>query len=465
MKGNILISERQIEALLCECEAELARDLSGLRARLLHNRHYNGTIWELIVLYTAIKRTDLQIDYEPDDAMPDIRFYNASGTRFWFEVSEVSSASNEQKNRINELRRWICEQLTKTGYQLKGAAIDIRPKSSEFELSIPPIQSWKSEKKSYAWKSFISDISRNGSGTWDFANGNAHINLKTNQLGFFTGGHPVPNLPKSAKQHPVYKLLKRKGEQIKKWESSITDKPIVVVICSTDISSEFDIKGNGVGLEQAIYSALLDPSLLSSVHRYNILHDGSFYGSGIKSKRVMGARLISAVLFVRLENQLEGLSYKSNMIAAPILFDNPHAETPLSELDKKVVRGLNFNLVEYGPGREAWQRSHKGSAKDRNRKIGGKYTMGSNGNGSVYIELPTIILLRILAGDITAEDALSEFGDNSKLIDLFKRALDYNQEIEKVSIIDSDPIKREEPCIRIEFGIPKPAVIARVKDN
>jgi hypothetical protein len=70
-----MISEKQIEALLEECESNLDRRLDGLRLRLISNRNFISTIWELIALHSTLS-LNISVKHEPGKAMPDIQLFD-----------------------------------------------------------------------------------------------------------------------------------------------------------------------------------------------------------------------------------------------------------------------------------------------------------------------------------------------------------------------------------------------------
>ena len=459
-----MISERQIRNLLKECEVYLGCKLENIRSRLLSNHDYSATIWELVILYSSMD-LGARVEHEPGRAMPDLKLSDQDEVLFWLEVLEVGSATKKQSKRIGDLHDWIYNQLRESGCQLNGGIIDISPIEPKNELSIPPFNEWKSLKKSASWKSFVSDVRSSGVGRWDFCSGNACISFSANQSECLTASYLVPNLPKYVKQHPVYKAIKRKGKQIKKWDSSITDRPIVLVICTTDNSPEFERRGNGIDLEEAIYTALLDPHKLNLIDRFNILRDGTVDDDLIKSKQVLGARLISGVIFVQLKSQSGVLEFNPNKVAESHLFINEHADVLINRSQHLLLSNMNFNRFEYGPGWESWEGTHRDPIIARNRKKGGSFTMGSGKDGVYYIELPAITIIRIMAGDISAEEALSTYGDNPKLIDWFDKVLNESHSIENISFVKSDLLSREEDRIRIEFSDPESPVIARSKKN
>lgn len=377
----------------------------------------------------------------------------------------VRSSTNAQSNLISEIRHWIFKQLNEVGCSLKGATIDILPLDANRELSLPPSNKWKQEMKTESWRALVKSIRSTGTGTWEYVDGNASITISPHRDGYLLGGNPIPNLPNRVEDHPVYRAIKRKGAQARKWDKEVRSKPIVLVIGTEDISPEFGIydSGSGVELDQAIWSALLDAHKIGFIDRYNILRDGSL--ERVQSKQVSGARYISGVMFVRLEHMIRPLDYTKNRIAKSRLFRNPHADILLTEAHTAILDDIDFNRIPYGPGTEAWEGTHRQSLRERNVRRGGSLVMRSGRDIGYSIELPAITIVRLLAGDISAENLSSDYGNDPSLIKLFKKALNENCEIIDVALIQSDPLIREEPRIRFQFGIPKPPVVARTKSN
>ena len=72
-----MFSEQQISVVVTACEKRLGCPLTDLRARLLRQRNWNGTIWELHSLYVPLHRFE-NVNHEPGAGMPDVFF-----ERFW----------------------------------------------------------------------------------------------------------------------------------------------------------------------------------------------------------------------------------------------------------------------------------------------------------------------------------------------------------------------------------------------
>ena len=458
-----MLSEEQIKELLLSCEQSIGKELIDLRKRLLAHKNYNATIWELIVLYIFLTGS-VEVDHEPSTAMPDICLAGGSVEKLFIEATVVSSRTKEQSERIDKFRSWLRQRVEKEFQPFTGAIIDLGSKSKDSDISIPPEHEWKSMLGDQSWKYFLSELTSTNSGIWVCPLGNVTVRFSINDTEYISGGHAVPNLPKIVDEHVVYRAIKNKGQQIKQWSSDVKSAPIVLVIGCDEVSSEFNSNGFGIGLKEAIYNALLDPHKMGLADRYNILRNGAIVG--IRSKQVNGARHISAVVFVNLIAERMVLSPRNRKIAKVTLFENAHADIPLNESQRDFIQKMNFNRIEYGPGWEAWQDTKNQDLSERARMWGGSMVISSRADGGFTIEIPTVLLTRILAGDLTAQDASDQFCDSPpQLIQLFKKALENNQQLLEASVVSVESLSREEARVRLNFSGPQPSVIARAKNR
>lgn len=462
-----MISEIQISALLDECEKALGVELVSIRGRLLRHAHYSATLWELIVLHACI-RAGLNVEHEPGPGKPDILCSENGSGAFWIEVTTVQSRTKITGELISKLRRWTSQQLKFAGGNVCGVRIDIQQAdSTKGELCVPSSNKWRGYTREKGWHEFVQGVLSGQESRWELPEGNATV-VYSLISGFdgLTGSNLVVGLPYRTEDHPVYKAIKAKGKQIKKtWGQSVADKPIVLIIAADSDSSEYDRKTytRTAGLEQAVYAALLEPRELSPMDRYNILRDGAL--EKIKSKRVSGSKLIAGVLFVKLKTSIDAFRLDNHKVPVPLYFHNFHALNKLSERQLEAIGSLDFGLIKFGPGWEAWQDNEKGSLLERQRRRGGKLVINSLAGGGVAIELPAVLVLRILAGDISVEDALSGYGNSISVLEIFKRALLENRSIVDASISEGNPLEHGEPRIRLEMPATGRVVVARKKSR
>ena len=211
--------------------------------------------------------------------------------------------------------------------------------------------------------------------------------------------YPAPRLIQRITDHPIYKSLKSKATQAKKW--NLRD-PLVVCIGSSLSVSLLGLRGpQDVPIEATIWAALHDTSKWPMIRRYNILRDSSQ-----KRYRVNGANRISAVLVVSIENEpAAAFVRKHDRRAVCNLYLNEEARYPLSQEQIVLVRNLNFNVIPYGPQWETWQpqgRRERERVDDRSEP-GKTLTWRPLSDGSFELTIPTQDICRLLAGRIDAE--------------------------------------------------------------
>jgi hypothetical protein len=73
------------------------------------------------------------------------------------------------------------------------------------------------------------------------------------------------------------------------------------------------------------------------------------------------------------------------------------------------------------------------------------------------IEIPAVLMHRILAGDVQVNDAWKHY--SSAVSAQLKEALNAGREVEHVEYVPTSPRSREEPRVRIRFGPPQSPVI------
>jgi len=84
-------------------------------------------------------------------------------------------------------------------------------------------------------------------------------------------------------------------------------------------------------------------------------------------------------------------------------------------------------------------------------------------DGSFELAVPTVVLARIISGDILASEAWAGYGGDT--LALIAGALRKGQEITGCKFIPSDPNSREENQVSLRFGPCKPPVISEKKMN
>jgi hypothetical protein len=377
---NVMLSERQIEYLLKECEARLNAPLAGLRERLLRDRNYAGSIFELVLLYVLLNRFE-RVEPETGPGMPDVIIRGRWRHRLSLEAAVVSSPSSAELAKSSEFNRWLYREIVKL-MPIKGASIVIDPKPGKTDdARVPPAHRWPVMQKDPSWHVFVGQVRDQGQARWECPEGNISVHFKARQDEYLTAQPLAPARPTDITRHPVYREIRRKARQAKRWPRHLRKRPIALVICTPGGGREF-WSGHDVddySIHRAVFSALLDHERMNDLDRINVLrqrlkfrpqHPTGVYVEPNRL-RVAGSELISAVLIVRMEQDHGRAAQPPKSTAKPELYFNRHSRHPLPEGLAAEIRKLDFNAIEYGPGWEAWHDTERESLKVRNLRRGG----------------------------------------------------------------------------------------------
>ena len=458
--------------MLAACEATIGRTLTDLRKSLLHQKDSEASIWELIVLYAACRRFGNKSDHEPEDAHPDVVIRGRlNRLRFSLEAKVVGRSDRDFRQQERELLGFIYRQIQKRDPHFEGANYSIDRINSDNQAVLPKENEFRSLRKDPAFREFMNALESSGSALLMLPNNNIQISYQKSS-GKYVSGRLLPiEHPKTPEEHPLYRTIKQKGEQIRKWNARILSKPIVLVLCAPDGESTFGgaFKDAFNGPEQAIYNALLDPTQLAPLDVLNVLKRGikpvdGQWQTDERPLKVSGAKHISAVLLVRLEHPVNSpLERKITKAAKAELFINYQADVPLNQSLIEEIASLPICDIEYGPGWESWQGMERAALSERTKRQGGSFTYHGRENGGFAVELPTSLVLRILAGSDNAEDLLGNSYGEPNPVSMFKAALENNQPLLDCIVSNDDSVDRSVSTIRFEFGPPQEPVVARTK--
>ena len=478
-----MISEPQAKFLLSECEQWLGKKLRRLREPL--KTDHNSTkahLWELIVLHAVAssivsrqdKRDEVtreilsQIQPEPDDATPDVFVHPDGCEPFWIESTYIMP--KQQDADPGRFILWVKDELFKRGIDFaKSLRLRLEPSDTTKDLEVPPSNRWDNLLTTNQWETFVSEISSgNLQSTWSLKEANVIVLIEGITQGDYTSSSfPLPGVPKGVEDNAVYKKIREKLEkQLQKWVGAgKTYQPLVLLIGASEelhrlnASDMFSLKQ----LEQAVYSALADIELTIM----NLTGNRSW--PSMRSQRLSGSELISAVVIVTIRNQDSGHGLVRRA-SKPLIIKNPHPAVELTAEQEQFLNQMDFNQVEYQSGRESWEQPHPQDdphALNRYRlyeQTRGKYVLEPGPNEDFTIEIPTRIVAQFLAGNITA---VKLWGDNRLNSDDYpnstpsfkqtigsylKSAANIRQQIVNVNFVQVDPKLRDESRIRFEFG-------------
>jgi hypothetical protein len=467
-----MLSERQIKHLLETFESRANRPLTKLRGRLLRNENPQSEIWELIVLYT-LQNLFRSVVPENADGMPDAIAKQNLWRACSFEAALVTSQTSADVNRSLEFTNWVYREVKSAGIVVNGAAISVNPVAgSEDASEIPNEHRWRAMRKSESWREFIRTLRDGGRACWVCPEGNIQLFFESRNGETITTRPLQPNRIRDITKHPVYREVRKKSGQIRGWKFVLRLRPVVLVICVPGHGSEFSkhVASQEYSVERAVWCALLDHNRLSDLERINRLGQRIWWnsqGAGVESKRlrVPKSHGISAVLVVRIGQESGAWKSATKMEARSELFVNPHCRHSLSARFLSEIRRLNFNAVEYGPGWESWQGTHKDDLKVRNSRRTGSFEVILD-KEVIEMRLPVMQIMKILAGEVTAKDAFSVYGEEQPHpLRFFQQVLSQELSIEAIEIVDTDPTTRADVQVAFRFRTGTKSVVARTRDE
>jgi hypothetical protein len=464
-----VLSERQIEYLLEQCERKTGKPLAKLRERLLRDRNPTSVIWELVIFDTLLSRFTA-VEHEPGERMPDFLARASWLSRFSVEAACITSPSARNLAHSSDFDRWLYRAVVKAGVQTNGANIVVRPRDSG-RAEIPEKHRWRAMTRHPSWATFIDELRGRAEGIWSCPEGGITVGFRVQQNGFINALPLAPAIPTDITKHPVYREIRNKARQIGNWRWRLKRRPVMLAILVAQSGPEFSEHAgfHDYSVRRAVFSALLDHNRMADLDRINILRQRlKFQPDGVYVEsnrlRVAGSERISSVLIVRIRNDSAVGSHVPRSKAKAELYNNPHARNPFSESLNNDIQRLDFNRVEYGPGWESWQENARGSLKVRNLRRGGMLEFRS-GKGGIEMRIPTLKIMAILAGEKTAKEVFAEYGNRPpNPLTFFRRVLASDLTLESVELVEADPTTRAEQQFSFRFGAGKAAVIARAKE-
>jgi hypothetical protein len=467
-----VISERQARHLLACCESRLRRQLVDLRRRM-QSETPRPALWELLML-DAVLHAENCADHEPHAGSPDIVIGSPNERRLHLECAWTTPPQNINRESLNSFVDWVRRQVRE---RLPGTHLNLRlePKNPVEPVCVPPEHQRKSVTKSSGWASFIDAVAKSVPAALTLEHHNLRIIVEGSSRGktVWTSG-TVLEAVEHPEHHPVYRTIRSKAMQAKRWlDQGGTYEPLVLVIGADEGLAYIDPSGCGsVTLKQAVYSALLHETA-DPITRYNSA--GSWPSLKPRNRhspleicgpriRVSHSHLIGAVAVVQFKNSFGPLGTSPSRRGHVTVFPNPDPRASFNRRDfDRLGKCLDMNRVEYAAGSECWDFDcdpHTSLPASRSRWRGGRLITRGGLKMPSEIEIPAVLLHRILAGDLTANEAWKKC--STDILERFSEALSAGREIEHVAYVPMPPRSREEPRVCIRFGPPQPPLI-RVK--
>lgn len=469
-----MISERQARALLDDCEGRMGSPLSQLRQRLQRDAP-RPDLWELVVL-DAVLAAEQSVEHEPHAGAPDIVIGGPDEDRMFIECAWVTPPQGEDQERLHAFVNWVRRQILEHS---PGIHLNLRLEAINRDAPVrPPSEhEWKSVTQTPDWESFIDAIRAGGRPTLALDDDrNFEIIVEGRARGSIvsTSGL-IFNTPDHPEDHPIYRAIRSKARQAnQRHHEGGAYEPLVLVIGADEGLAYIDPMGCGaVTLKQAVYSALLHDEA-HPITRYNNagswpsrkprkrsvpVHTFNLCGPRV---RVNQSYLISAVAVALFRDQISYAGAQHRRLADVTVFTNPDPKASFTDDHvHRLEQCLRLNRVEYASRRECWEYDSEPNTAlpaSRARLRGGQVVTRRGGSTMPdEIEIPAVLVHRILAGDVAASDVWKDYSTDVSA--QLKEALDAGREIDHVEYVATEPRSREEPRVRIRFGPPQPALI------
>jgi len=461
--------------MLDRCEEHQQRELPVLRASLLRNSYPIGAIWELACLYHSIEHF-VDVEHEPKQAHPDILIRSANGSPDFAIEATVVNENNNMSAGAEAFVSQLVKQIRKSRIKFVGSESRITKIKINEAAQVPDFSSLPALFRTDIWKAFVSQISDSGEGILILDDLNIQCKFRTRDEPNDSCSCFSEDLPKSVKDYPVYKTIKRKGAQISRWQQDRKCFPIVLAIWLDKSADKVLRRGPShpeANIKSAVYGALLDSARLDPLTRYNLLRKKLAIRHGqwrpdMSTDQVSSARCISAVLVChrgrgsRIGNTISYDNGRAEIRAQ--IFINDHADIPLSDIQLEKLTTMRLSSVELGPGREAWEETHRASLRARQPStIGGwKRTLNIH-EDKVAMEIPIDNVLQVLAGIKPADSVLGPISQDQSPMCCIARAIDEGRELEACEVVRPDPLTRDTPCLKLSFGPRANPVVARTR--
>lgn len=462
-----MLTERQVRELLQQCERRLG-PLEVLRARLLHQREVVSSVFELLVLHSALQAGNAT--HEQEEAQPDV-VYSYNCDPVYLEVSWAKRRFEREAKDLDFLPCWIRNELKKARVQ-DAARIVIRVDraSRDKRISIPTRNTWRRLIAPSRWRDFVEACVKSPAGpslAIDDEAGNPCLRVSCHGLsrpGYSSSSSFVVDSPDTPRDHAVYRKLQSKAEQIERWKKKGTAfSPLCVVLGSDEGVVTTGIGGAKISPIHALYAAILDARREHFTTIYNYArYSPPLIPRGKRSRDdnlfISETRHISAFILVSIENDLSHPFGSVHRRAISKLLVNPSAEIQLTQEQVAALSRLRFAHAKLGPGWESWIQTGAVLEHDayvRSRYEGGTVVMSLGNKPSV--EVPASAFELILSGEFSAKEYWDRHGD-STLNDL-KRFVIQGRRIENVEYVPGDALQRVEPRIRVTFGLPESPVL------
>jgi hypothetical protein len=352
-----MLKDDQAAELLRRCESITNLKLNQVRGNLRNAESIAAAVWELLVLEEVSKIG--KVEYEPHQgSSPDILLYFNNERKIWIEVAFLYPRFWKQERQSDVVADWIFKEALrldippcKVSCQFNGDRKNI----SGFVRKLPDLNEKKTFLKNFEIKKFFDSIKNNPLKRFSIRHSVYTIELIYSpeiESEFLHTGGLVQEVPKTIKEHAVYRVLKEKARQHKKIDGAR------LIFIGSDQS----------------------PALSSS----RISVRDSVYAAFNETKSLSGA------IVLKIEDSIIN-GYKR--YAKYEIFNNHKAYDPLFEEEINQLSYMNFNRWNYFFSLGKFEKDNK----DFFRKISGSMKLKIS-DKSVKLEFPSNLLMDFLIG-------------------------------------------------------------------
>lgn len=311
-----MICEEQAALLLQRCELVAGKRLNGVRGNLLKAEHRAAAVWELLVLEELSRHG--KVRYEPREGpSPDFQF-EVSGTSIWIEAAFLYPRFWKEQKISRLVDQWLHELADRKGVLNRHIGVEFY---GDIQNPAGPVRvlPGEHEKKRFlrgeSVQSFFDAILASPREVHRLTHPDYTVRLvylpDATEAGVSRGGGLVQEVAKTAKEHAVFRSIKKKARQHRLSE------PRAVFLATDQSPAVSQIRSPGAtSIPEAIGVAFSENQRISAV----------------------------ALVAIRNEHALQG---RLSKVARGYLYLNPDAKNPIPEEIVPVLEGLNFSRWAY----------------------------------------------------------------------------------------------------------------------
>ncbi|MFJ7023956.1 hypothetical protein [Pseudomonas aeruginosa] len=411
-----MLKEEQVRALLMECEHLVGQSLIQIRGNLTKSENRSAAIFELLAIqaFSALGK----VEYEPFPNSPDIRLTLPDGTQAWVEVAFLYDKYWKQERQSRELTMAMRDHARTQGVEPEKISLRFNgvATTAGYDRHLPELHEFKKFLKEDYVKAIFDRIQADPLQPFTVAHPVFSFEASyVPSATYASGGGLVQEAPKDARQHQLFKIIKRKASQ-----HSVEGFRIVCVGTDTSRALSRSSAPAVVTAEQAARTAFNETTSVGCVITVDIKHVYQPF------------------------SQLRKLAH-------PWMYANPRAKAPLTEGMAEALTQLDFNRWKFSFELNQYQTPSKGLA----RKLLGSIRMTTRNQG-MSLEIPSALLVEVLAG--RGKLLEGESGMDSAL----QHFLSGDYRVENCSLIPADVQAGEGAKVKLDFVLDHDAIFERL---